>query len=201
VPPDELLPQQPIDERVEVDSVEWLFEPEWPGMRLLARTGPHGVHLSDATGSPVDDPGFAVALAGVLGGETATIDGVWTERGSVDDEGGPRPGFVAIDMLELAGESLLDVPFQERRRLLGSILADGPTIRVGPLVKQPLSGWLPGWREAGFTHLLARHQNARYHPGASRDDWLRIPIDAPSAPGLAERFIGSRRRRARRIAD
>jgi bifunctional non-homologous end joining protein LigD len=196
-----LLPQQPIDERVEVDSVEWLFEPDWPGIRLLARCGATGVRLTDAAGSPVDDPGFAVALAHALGGEAATLDGIWTPRGSVDEEGRPRPGYVVIDLLELGGEWLLDVPFQERRRLLASVVPDGPTIRVGPIVKQPLEGWLAGWREAGFTHLLARHQNARYHPGGRQDDWLRIPIDAPAAPGIAQRFIGSRRRRGRRIGD
>jgi ATP-dependent DNA ligase len=132
--------------------------------------------------------------------DTATVDGVWTRRGSVDEAGVPHAAFVVLDLLALDGESLLDVPFQERRRLLESVVGDGRAIRTGPIVKQPLERWLPGWREAGFTHYLARHQNARYHPGQQRDDWLRIPLSAPPAPGLAQRLVGSRRR-TRRIAD
>lgn len=197
-----MLPQQPIDDRVEIDSVEWIFQPDWPGLRLIARCEGGIVHLTDATGAPADDPGFATALGRALGTETATLDGVWTARGTVDEDGGALPAFVAIDLVELDGEALLDVPFQERRRLLESILPEGPAVRLGPIVKQPLGGWFAGWREAGFTHYLARHQNARYHPGAEDDSWLRIPIEAPGpTPGFVQHVVGSRRGRRRRIRD
>ncbi len=197
-----LRPQLPTDARVEVDSVEWLFEPDWPGPRCIARVDPAGVRLTDATSAPVDDPARADALARVLLTTSATVDGVLTERGSVDEEGVARPAFVALDLLELDDAPLLDVPFQERRRLLESVLREDPAVRVGPIVKQPLARWLPGWREAGFTHYLARHQNARYHLGERSDDWLRIPIEGPvSAPGLVQRVIGSRGGRVTRIRD
>ena len=57
----------------------------------------------------------------------------------------------------------------ERRRLLESTLRESAAVRIGPVVKQPLSRWFTAWREAGFTHYLARHQNARYHPGQLRE--------------------------------
>ena len=195
-----LLPQQPIDERVEVDSVEWLFGPDWPGVRMVARWAAGAVDLTDAAGAPAEDPGFADALARALTVASATLDGVWTDRGSVDDAGVAHPAFVLVDVLELDGESILDVPFQERRRLLESVVRDRDAVRIAPVVKQPLESWLAGWREAGFTHYLARHQNARYHPGRQSDDWLRIPLAAPSAHGFGQRFVGSRDRR-RRIRD
>ena len=53
----------------------------------------------------------------------AVVDGVWTALPFLaeqpDEE---RRAFVAVDLLELGGEPLLDVPLQERRRLLESIV-------------------------------------------------------------------------------
>lgn len=204
-----LLPQLPTDDRVEVESIEWLFEPDWPGERLVARVTDGAVRLTDAAGSAVDDrPQVGDLLSRTVRAPQATIDGVWTAQPVVAEEqvghgdgAGERPALVALDLLELDGEPLLDVPFQERRRLLESVVEEGLHVRVGPMVKQPVSGWLAGWRQAGFTHYLARHQNARYRPGERSDDWLRIPLDAPQVPGLMRRIVGGARGGTRRIRD
>ena len=197
-----LLPQQPTDARAEIDSVEWLFEPDWPGPRCIVTIADHRVHVTDAAGAPIDDQTLAQALARVVRATSATLEGVLTGRGSVDDEGTARPALMVGDLLEVDAASLLDVPFQERRRLLESVVAEDRAVRVGPIVKPPVTRWLPGWREAGFTHYLARHQNALPHPGRRSDDWLRIPIEgAAAAPGLVGRLVGSRSGRVRRIRD
>ncbi|HSK93278.1 MAG TPA: hypothetical protein VLA76_04385 [Candidatus Angelobacter sp.] len=190
-----ILPQLPTDERVEVDSVEWLFEPDWPGERLMARIRDGDVRLTDASGAIVERlASVAALLSRAVRAGSALLDGVWTLHPFIDDEGAiaEREAFVAIDLVELDGESLLAVPFQERRRLLASVVEEGLQVRVGALVKQPIGGWLVGWRQAGFAHYLARHQNARYHPGERSDDWLRIPLEAAPAPGLLRRVIGGR---------
>jgi ATP-dependent DNA ligase len=139
-----------------------------------------------------DLPDASALLSRAVRASRAILDGTWTTQPFVDDEGAAaeRDAFVAIDLLELDGEPLLDVPLQERRRLLESVLEEGLQVRVSPMVKQPVGGWLAGWRHAGFSHYLARHQNARYHPGQERDDWLRVPLEAPPAPGLLRRMIG-----------
>lgn len=199
-----ILPQRSTDERVEVDSVEWLFEPDWPGERLIARIGGGNVRLTDADGGPVDHlPNAAALLSRAVRATSAVVDGVWTLQPFIDPDGATaeRHAFVAIDLLELDGEPLLDVPLQERRRLLESVVEDGLQIRVSPMVKQPVGGWLAGWRRAGFSHYLARHQNARYRPGERTEDWLRIPLDAAPAPGLLRRVVGGRGPRRRRIRD
>lgn len=199
-----ILPQRPIDDRVEIDSVEWLFEPDWPGRRLVARVREDDVLLTDVTGAPVEDlPAAARHLGRSVRAAAATLDGVWTTQPLVDaDEAAHElDAFVAIDLIELDGEPLLDVPFQERRRLLESVLEEGMHVRVSPAVKQPVGGWLAGWRRAGFTHYLVRHQNAAYHPGERRDDWLRVSLAAAPAPGLVRRVIGGRSGGTRRIRD
>lgn len=188
-----VLPQLPMDRRGEVDGVEWLFEPDWPGPRFVVRFAHGSVHLADATGAPVDDAALTTALAGAVLADSATLDGIWAERGSLDEDGSAHAAFRVLDLLELDGASLHDVPFQERRRLAESIVREGSAVRVGQLVKQPLARWFPGWRATGFTHFLARHQNARSHPGQHADDWLRIPLADPGAsPGFIQRVIGTR---------
>jgi bifunctional non-homologous end joining protein LigD len=190
-----ILPQRPTDERAEISSIEWLFGPAWPGDRLIARVAAGAVQLTDAAGQPATAPEVQGLLARGVTVPSAIMDGVSTSHGLGED----RSAFVGLDLLALDGESLLDVPFQERRRLLESVLEQGPQVRIGPLVKQPLGGWLDGWRQAGFSHYLAWHQNARYHPGELADDWLRIPIEAAPAPGLLRRVVGGGRQRTRRI--
>jgi ATP-dependent DNA ligase len=190
-----ILPQRPLDERAEIASIEWLFGPDWPGVRLIACVAAGDVHVTDAAGQPMAAPEAEAALGRAITAPGAIVDGVWTSHGIGDD----RSAFVGVDLLELDGESLLDVPFQERRRLLESVVEQGSQVRIGPLVKQPLSGWLSGWREAGFDHYLAWHQNARYHPGQQTEDWLRVPVEGTSTPGLLRRVIGGRGARARRI--
>ena len=44
------LPQQPTERNAEVLSVEWLFEPFWPGVRMLARVSGGRVRLTDEGG-------------------------------------------------------------------------------------------------------------------------------------------------------
>lgn len=199
-----ILPQRPLDDRVEIDSVEWLFEPDWPGLRLIATVSDGRVHLTDLAGRSVDDlPDASALLSRAVRAARAVIDGTWTRQPFVDEEGeaAERDAFVALDLLELDGEPLLDVPLQERRRLLESVIEENLQVRVSPMVKQPVGGWLAGWRRAGFTHYHARHQNARYHPGRRNDDWLRMPIEGPPEPGLLRRMVGGGRPRTRRIRD
>ncbi|MEO7665000.1 MAG: hypothetical protein ABIV26_07710 [Candidatus Limnocylindrales bacterium] len=49
--------------------------------------------------------------------------------------------FVAVDLLWLDGEPLLDVPLQERKRLLDSILVDGEIVRRTVTVRPPVETW------------------------------------------------------------
>lgn len=190
-----ILPQRPTEERAEVASIEWLFGPAWPGDRLIARIVGDTVHLTDLVGRAATSPDVEARLHRAIAASSAVVDGVWGLQPIVDEDGPTiqQTVFAALDLLELDGDSLLDVPFQERHRLLESVVRDGLGVRVGPLVKQPLGGWLEGWRQAGFSHYLAWHQNARYLPGAQSDAWLRIPIGAAAAPGILRRVIGGGR--------
>ncbi len=186
-----LLPQRPTPVRAEVASVDWLFEPFWPGERVILRRAPDGGDAWNAQGEPAAGARELVDRIGTaLQTTSALVDGVRTEPEAV----------VLIDLLELEGEPLLDVPFQERRRLLASVVDESDAVRIGPVVKHPVGGWLATWRADGFTHYVAKHQNARYAPGEQNEEWLKIPIVLDAGAGFVGRLIGSRGR-VRRIGD
>ena len=92
-----------------------------------------------------------------------------------DEEDGA--GFVAIDLLELDGESLLHVPLLERKRLLDSAFGESANVRRTPIVRAPADMWYGQWRLVGFVEMAFKAANGRYIPGAPSRDWavVRIP--------------------------
>lgn len=84
--------------------------------------------------------------------------------------------FVAIDLLWLDAESMLEVPFLERRRILESVLRESDLVRRGMFVRPPVEGWIGSWRALGFSGLSFKAANARYRPGAMSPDWVTAPM-------------------------
>jgi len=224
-----VLPQLPMEMNAEVLSVEWLFEPLWPGTRMVARVTGGRVRLNDERGEPMADADEMadapeILAAAILANE-AVVDGVWTAQPFVGD-GSParawaetlvaeglaaeipdpleterRRAFVAVDLVELDGEPLHEIPFQERRRLLESVIDEGIRVRLSPVVKHPLAGWMVGWRANGFTHYIAKHMNARYRPGERTEDWLKLSLRAEAPRSMMGRMLGGRGDRVRRVKD
>lgn len=225
--PEPLLPQHAVPAEVVITSVGWLFEPYWAGDRLMARLHDGRVTLTDIAGEPAD-PEFAEAadeLLPAIDADEAVIDGIWTgqpfvgdgrgarqwvetmaEEGLVDEPPDPlsmekRRAFVAIDLVELEGQSLADVPYLERRRLLASVLAENVRVRISPAVSQPVRAWIGAWRANGFSHYVAKQVNSRYLHGEATDDWLIVSSEPEKYPSIAGRLVGQRPKKLRRIED
>jgi bifunctional non-homologous end joining protein LigD len=221
-----ILPQRVTRRPAEIQSVEWFFEPLWRGERLMARVRHGRVTLTDELGERVDDEfgEVAGALAPAVAAQEAVLDGVWSVQpfigdGSparnwaqtIEDEGltdelpdpiaeERRRAFVLLDIIELDGEELHDVPYQERRRLLGGVVSEGVQVRITPAVRLPLSNWMIAWQANGFTACVAKHGNSRYHPGEVNPDWIELPV-ATRQPGMSQRLIGFGRQRKIHIRD
>jgi hypothetical protein len=84
--------------------------------------------------------------------------------------------FVAIDLLRLDDESLLDVPLLERRRLLESVLDESDLVRRGIFVRPPIDAWIGSWRALGFAGISYRSANSRYRPGQVTEEWVTTPM-------------------------
>jgi len=86
--------------------------------------------------------------------------------------------FVAVDLLWLDSEPLLEVPLLERKRLLEAVLAESRRIRVGIHIRPPIDTWLGSWRLLGFRRLAFKAANSRYVPGTKNRDWALADIPA-----------------------
>ena len=118
--------------------------------------------------------------AGYVGGR-AQIPGRSTARSISQAEATaaaePVPiALVAIDLLALDDEVLLEVPLLERKRLLESVLPEGPRVRRTPFVREPATSFIVTWRAFGFGGLAYKEANSRYRPGAPNEDWSLIPM-------------------------
>lgn len=84
--------------------------------------------------------------------------------------------LVAVDLLWLDSEPLLDVPLLERKRILESVLPESNLIRVGIHVRPPVDSWLGSWRSFGFHRLAYKAANSRYVPGEKNQEWAQAEI-------------------------
>jgi ATP-dependent DNA ligase len=95
------------------------------------------------------------------------------ETREVPDEG---VVFVAVDLLMIDGEPLLDVPLLERKRLLDGAIVPGELVRLGIHIRPPVDPWLGTWRNVGFRQLAYKDPNGRYRPGERNDGWATADI-------------------------
>jgi ATP dependent DNA ligase domain len=79
--------------------------------------------------------------------------------------------LVVVDLLWLDGQWLLEVPLQERKRILESVVPAGELVRPGIHVRPPIDAWVSSWRAQGFAGLTFRAANSRYRPGEAATDW------------------------------
>lgn len=91
----------------------------------------------------------------------------------------PAPGdepaaFVASDLLWIDGQSLLDVPLLERKRVLESALDERELVRRSMVVRPPVENWFGQWRALGFEEVTFKGANGRYRPGKVAEDWTVI---------------------------
>ncbi|HEX5825021.1 MAG TPA: hypothetical protein VFY18_11240 [Candidatus Limnocylindrales bacterium] len=94
-----------------------------------------------------------------------TLDGMTTDV-----------ALVAVDLLWLDADPMLDVPLLERKRILESVVPESHLIRVGIHVRPPIDSWLGSWRLFGFNRLAYKGANSRYVPGEKNPHWALAEI-------------------------
>jgi ATP-dependent DNA ligase len=85
--------------------------------------------------------------------------------------------FVAVDLLYVDDQELLEIPLLERKRILDSALEEEDLVRLTPFVRPPIDVWVGSWRSLGFRNLAIKAANSRYVPGEPSENWesQRIP--------------------------
>jgi len=196
--PHRLRPMVPIDGDAPFDDREWFFEPWWPGTPTLAYVEDFRVRLQIGH---LADPSTAFPELATIGADFA--DDQLIVEGTLlvlDDEGRPdaellrgrladpasregSPALVASDLLYDLGESLLGLPFEERRRRLSGVLSDTERCVVSRGLRGEGTTLAEAVTSMGLTEISARLLSGRYRPGAADPAWKRVPVvKAPVTP-------------------
>src|SRR3970040_794668 len=125
-----------------------------------SRTGAAGPWPSLSTRAPLT----------VLRGRTGEVEPLPMK----DDEGGGRVAFVAVDLLRVAGQTLLDLPLLERKRLLDTLIRQRDLVRVSPYTRPPLRPWILSWKSLGFDGAVVKAANSRYVPSTVTEEWTVV---------------------------
>lgn len=182
---------------------EWIYEPKYDGIRVLAFATPGQValitrngkdkakqfpelvsalrELSAELGEPIVLDGEVVALAGGEIVRFGELQGRMhlTKRGQIARLSEEQPAaLVAFDILLIGDHSLVHSTWRERREELEHVLegrATG-TVRMSE-VSTDRKALREQARRQGWEGLIAKRPDARYRPGRRSGDWLKIKYE------------------------
>lgn len=164
------------------DDERWAYEIKWDGYRTLAFVDGGQVRLQssrlhDVTGSY---PELAGLPAGVHA-DTAILD---TELVVLDDDGRPqfnlvqrhtRPAVLFVfDVLRVGGHDTIELPYEDRRRLLDQLVEPGdhwsvPGHRIGDG-----AALLEATDQQGLEGVMAKRLGSTYVPGKRSANWRKV---------------------------
>jgi bifunctional non-homologous end joining protein LigD len=173
-------------------SPEWLFEVKWDGIRAIAYAG-ETLSLLSRNGKEMagqfPELGEIRDLAPgcVLDGEIVLLrDG----RNDIQallgrfQETSPRQieadslrlpvTYVAFDILEADGITLVHQPLEERRRILGKRVKEGKYLVRSLAVRGDGERYYAEAVKRGLEGVMAKRPGSRYEPGARSDAWLKV---------------------------
>ena len=181
---------------------DWLFEIKWDGYRVEAVVRDGTVKLwtrslKDAEtyfGGLLSPPSWIDAREAIVDGEVVALDengrpdfSLLQERISQRRTGsgggtsartthsGPLV-YQVFDLLHLDGRSLLDVPLEDRKRLLHSVLRETNRVRFASHVVGEGKAFMAAAKANDLEGIVAKLRRSRYEPGRRTPAWLKIKI-------------------------
>jgi bifunctional non-homologous end joining protein LigD len=178
------------------EPARWSFEVKWDGVRALAYAKPGRLKLESRNGNDIT-AGYPEVrgLIDQLGMREAVLDG---ELVAFDKDGRPSFGrlqermhvregralarlqksvpvvFAIFDLLYLDGESLLALPYAERRARLVELELNGAAWRVPDNHPGEGARLLAATAAQGLEGIVAKRLDSRYEPGSRNGAWLKL---------------------------
>ena len=84
--------------------------------------------------------------------------------------------YQPFDLLYLDGRSLLDVPLEDRKRLLRSVIKDHPRVRYAAHVEGEGVAFYEAAKAKGLEGIIAKLRRSRYEPGRRSSAWLKFKV-------------------------
>jgi bifunctional non-homologous end joining protein LigD len=174
----------------------WAYEVKWDGVRAIARSRPGELRLASRNLKDITARYPELSrLNRALSSHEAVLDG---EVVVLDAQG--RPSFQALqrrmhlssaaqikrlseatpvtymifDLLWLDGHSLMDLPYEERRRRLSELGLRGACWRTPEALAGSARDVLAATAAQGLEGIIAKRLDSAYRPGARSEAWLKI---------------------------
>ncbi len=164
---------------------DWLYEIKWDGYRIIATVSGGEPELRSRKDQDYTKrfENVSKELVKALKTPDCVVDG---EVCALDEEG--RPSFSAMqqgksgtpivyylfDLLEVDGESIIDLPIEERRKRLVKLLDKRNKIVRFSESFDDGEALLTAADEQGLEGIMAKRLASRYLPGKRSRDWLKI---------------------------
>jgi bifunctional non-homologous end joining protein LigD len=99
-----------------------------------------------------------------------------TPKKTADERKAIPLAYMVFDLLHLDGSSLLDVPLEERKRLLRRVIRPDPRVQYAAHVVGEGEAFVRAAAKRGLEGIVAKRLNSRYEPGKRSRDWLKIKL-------------------------
>ena len=164
------------------DAGAWAYEIKWDGYRTLAFVDAGSVRLQssnllDVTAKWPELGGLAEdvhAGRAILDGELVVLDDDGRPRFELVQRHERQAAFYAFDVLSIDGHDTIELPYEDRRRLLVDLVDAGdnwmvPGHRVGDGAEL-----LAATLTQGLEGVMAKRLGTTYQPGKRTPNWRKV---------------------------
>ncbi len=166
------------------DADDWHGEIKFDGYRAGALLQDGHVALWSRNRKPLDYPVLLPALeklrctSAVLDGEIVALDQKGNSRFQLlqnQGEGGGAVVYYVFDLLELNGTSLLDLPIEQRRRLLEKLIGRKKgVVRLSPVFAVSPAKLLAMAKRSGLEGIVLKRRGSLYEAGQRSGAWIKV---------------------------
>lgn len=177
-----------------ITQTGWGAEIKWDGMRLQLHVNSEQVWAYSGSGRDVtisfpelDGLSEALGTEAILDAEAVVFDGDRPSFALLQHRihnRQPTPAllaekpvvFIIFDLLELDGNSLLDLPYRQRRRLVLDVLDEGRSWRVPAHSENGGAELLALAEQRDLEGIVLKRLDSPYRPGRRSSDWVKVKI-------------------------
>jgi DNA ligase D-like protein (predicted ligase)/DNA ligase D-like protein (predicted 3'-phosphoesterase) len=181
------------DAEAPFSSPGWIYEVKWDGVRAIGYVGeelsirsrndkelrdrfPELGELKDLASNVVLDGEIVVVKEGRVDFQTVLKRSQTSSPREIDNLVRAHPAtYVVFDILERDGEPLVDMPLEDRKRVLEESLREGEHVLLSDFVDGKGEAYFQAALRKGLEGLIAKRKGGRYEQGRS-GNWLKIKV-------------------------
>ena len=173
-------------------SKDWIFEIKWDGFRAIAYVNdkvslrsrnnkelidnfPELCELKDLARNAVLDGEIVIIKNGKADFQALQERGKAVRASEIQSQTMKLPAqYIVFDILEKDGNSTMNLPLIERKKILQSSLKEGQHIILSDFVEEKGEDYYKAAFEKGIEGIIAKRKDSLYRPGFRSGEWLKI---------------------------